>query len=326
MFLVSIEDFRFLVALKRHSFSQPLILVPAGLLPTPSPSWATSIGGCQASPLVEASNGGFSLTPQGSTLSLEDQVRVQCEAAPSVKRLDQTETCADKPRLDRGSALPQPPSTSTCGRNITARWFELNYKVAHQALTRMVARRFVTSAAAGMSEDHIQEFIMVMVRRDGFSKRLAEGRGIWISDLLKWAWNQISSQLRNAGRRPLTRHLMSARTTAELKAAKALKPAEITAQPAVSSPSPLYSQYGADYDSAPDECMAIVHSVLQRRRVLKAGIKAEIWKRWVLEGSPAHEIAKAEGLPLGTTQNYLREVKITIAECQQDFIRAFAHH
>ncbi len=324
MIYVSAGNFQFLAALQRHSFRQPHVAVSRQILPSPSEAWQTELGSCRPDGqtlVISTQEASYQLTAQGAGLDL-DTVRIR-----TATQANEVEVLPKKT-----TALPNPPLESTCGKNLTARWIDLNYKQVHKALTKMVAKRFALSAKAGMAEDHIQEYLMVLIRRDGLASRIRDGKKIWMSSIRNWAWNQISSQIRDAGRRPLTRHYMQARTPAEL----AVKGKEVNVKPSPytfktgnqskvrSADGTLFSHYSADYDSAPEECMEVVRAVLRKRKVVRTEIKADIWKRWAVEGLPARQIAEEKGITLGTTQNYLREVRSAIADSREDFIKALA--
>jgi len=116
------------------------------------------------------------------------------------------------------------------GTNMTARWVKehLTPQPGEKAppllklLRSSLAQRCPVSASAGQIEDHIQEFILRFIQRDGLRSRLLGGKKITYTHLATYATRSAYNDIRNRATEPVCREVFGARTEQERKKAKEL--------------------------------------------------------------------------------------------------------
>jgi hypothetical protein len=78
-----------------------------------------------------------------------------------------------------------------------------------------VSRKCRKSADLGIVEDHIQQYFMRLIHRNGLRKKLEAGQKITYTHIASYAVNSAITDIRDASTNPVTREAMGARTSQE---------------------------------------------------------------------------------------------------------------
>jgi len=103
------------------------------------------------------------------------------------------------------------------GPNLTAKWVEKNYRPLYERLSTYLTRKMPVSAELLKVDDHIQEFFVNLIKRDGLKTRIEDGRSIPYSQVCAWAKRSAYSEIRDEGTEPVCRILHGALTKKEVQ-------------------------------------------------------------------------------------------------------------
>lgn len=130
-------------------------------------------------------------------------------------------------KLNGVSLMPQamvpPVKKKTTGPNVTSKWFTKHLTPAkgeaESELMRMMKGALIKhlplSARRDLIEDHIQNFMVRVIRRDSFATMIASGEEIPYSKVASYCVNSGRSDARDMGTEPVCREMMGARTDKE---------------------------------------------------------------------------------------------------------------
>jgi len=106
----------------------------------------------------------------------------------------------------------------------TARWLDAALKSTnlHETLKQAISYKLPRSAAAGLVEDHLQDNYLLWMEQDALAKHIdIEAREVTIpSNVRWWAVKNSYKSIRAAGREPVLRELLGAKTETDLKREK----------------------------------------------------------------------------------------------------------
>lgn len=229
--------------------------------------------------------------------------------------------------------------TNTRCANFTAQWLGENYTEVVETIQKRLSWRYRRSVDSGQFDDHVQQFLMVLIRRDALQKRLDEGKPITVSCIVSWAGNNFSSQIRDSARRPLTRLYMGALLPHERKA-KEDEPLEtvplaqegtghsqlclqaVDRTTEVSKGDWMVSSETPDVADAKDHCLAVVEGILEDKNVSDLDFKLDVWQRWHTLGCTIREIAAEKGVEPRVASKHLKAVKAALDERRLDVVQA----
>lgn len=120
------------------------------------------------------------------------------------------------------SLVPQ-VKKKPAGPNVTSKWFTKHLTPARgeseSELMRMMKGALIKhlplSARRDLIEDHIQNFMVRVIRRDAFATMIASGEEIPYSKVASYCVNSGRSDARDMGTEPVCREMMGARTDKE---------------------------------------------------------------------------------------------------------------
>jgi len=118
---------------------------------------------------------------------------------------------------------PDDHRRSAPDKNYTSEWLSTHLRPTGRsgesklmrAMKAAVRSKCPISAQSDKVEDHIQEFLLKLVRRDGLRKKILAGDKITYSHLASYAVRSAWTDARNAGTEPVEREMYGARTERE---------------------------------------------------------------------------------------------------------------
>lgn len=195
-------------------------------------------------------------------------------------------------------AVPlSPPKPS--GPNETAQWLNVHMtpkpgekrSVLHRKMLMSLSRKFPNSVRFQFLEDHIQNFMLRLIRRNSLAKHIAQGE-VHYGKIVAYCLNSARSDIRDSGMDPGSRELYGARTEKEHKEATGDEPVVI--------PVTLREQMTAEVPKLSaemefDETWARIQELVREA-------KPGAWKRYAsilvmkMQGWSVKEIARKEGV------------------------------
>lgn len=117
----------------------------------------------------------------------------------------------------------KPEVKTSTGPNVTSQWFSTHLtpprgrseSVLMGMMKMALAKHLPISSQRGLVEDHIQNFMVRVIRRDSFALVLAEGEEIPYSKVTYYCVNSGRTDVRDMGTEPVCREMMGARTDHE---------------------------------------------------------------------------------------------------------------
>jgi len=106
-------------------------------------------------------------------------------------------------------------SSQPTGKSLTVQWVEQQGPMLIDRLRSYLRGKMPRSAAMSKLDDHVQQFLMNMIRRNALASRISNGEKIPISHVCGWCLRSAYSDIRNEGREPVTRTLHGALTPNE---------------------------------------------------------------------------------------------------------------
>lgn len=107
-------------------------------------------------------------------------------------------------------------------RNTTARWLERHLRpkngvesVLMRMIKHSIRRKCRISAEAGLVDDHVNEYLCRLIRRDALRKKIEEGVEITYTHIASYAVRSAITDIRDSSTNPITRELLGARTDKE---------------------------------------------------------------------------------------------------------------
>lgn len=115
--------------------------------------------------------------------------------------------------------VPKRPNTP----NTTAKWLGKHLRPPsgqtesdlYRMMRAALCKRLPVSANADMIDDHIQNFMVRVIRRDAFAKMLADGGSVPYSKVVAYCVNSGRTDARDMGVEPVCREMFGARTEKE---------------------------------------------------------------------------------------------------------------
>lgn len=105
-------------------------------------------------------------------------------------------------------------------KNATSRWLDANYCKIQPVLAAAILRKLPVSASAGLTEDHVNNYIVRMIERDALAERIQAGLTITASHVATYAVRSAYTDIRGMATDPVTRIMLGARTEQERKRSK----------------------------------------------------------------------------------------------------------
>jgi len=106
--------------------------------------------------------------------------------------------------------------------NLTAKWIEKQGQPLIDKLIVWLGSKMRRSEELGQIEDHVQQFLLNMVKRDSLRTALLTGESISLAKIKGYVYNQGKTDTRNNGRNAVCRAIHGALTPKEVKARKTL--------------------------------------------------------------------------------------------------------
>lgn len=121
---------------------------------------------------------------------------------------------------------PKPKRASNPNRNLTAEWLTEHLTPEpgqsesdlHRRIRFTLAKKCRLSASRDMLDDHVNQFVVRLIQRDGLRKKLEAGEKIHYSTIATYAVNSAFTDIRDFGTDPVTREGYGARTPKERQA------------------------------------------------------------------------------------------------------------
>ena len=196
------------------------VMTAIGMDPTHLPSrWVEKGSNRQTKALDCVRSAVKSLRTQASPL-LTQPARCQWALTPEGEK-DARRLNGLPPRL---VVVPSPkPPKPMVGPNTTAGWLGDHLTPArgqkesklYGMMRSALCKRLPVSANAGMVEDHIQNFMLRVIRRDAFARMLNDGRTLPYSKVVAYCVNSGRTDARDMGTEPICREMFGARTEKE---------------------------------------------------------------------------------------------------------------
>lgn len=101
------------------------------------------------------------------------------------------EVYADEFVAPAAVVAPAPPREAAPGANITGRWLADNWARVYPHLQRAVSRRMLASVNAGLVDEHVNQFMVKMIKNDSLAPFLNAGMEVKLSVLAVWV-QQVS--------------------------------------------------------------------------------------------------------------------------------------
>lgn len=246
----------------------------------------------------------------------------------------------------QGPIKPKAEKLGDPDKNYTSEWLAKHLRpapgqtesVLMKKMRAAVRAKCPISASAGKVDDHVQEYLLKLVRRDGLRKKILAGSKITYSHLASYAVRSAWSDARNAGTEPVERELYGARTERERRNwAKEGKPETRRTK----ADKRIVWGRGADGEvgvvGVVDKACGVDLSFQQRKDFeamwsrVEAVMRAKkplAWKRYagILKmrylGFSADEIAKAENVSTFRAASLIQEAKKAIRAVGADALRA----
>ena len=290
MLSLSLEALSFLRALRRHSHMQAYVEVPSDLLPGFTPICREELLGAHL--VTEGNEGTFSLTRLGL--------------------------------LTDPATVPVKFGTHDYG-NLTARWIREHHHELVPSITKTLTRKYKRSVNAGIIEDHIQHFLMTMIRRDTLHDRICRRETIYISQVRSWCVNNVNSQIRDSAREPVMRLFLGAKTAKERAAEEARGLPANMVEVTQSTIGNFDDEEGPELipsERLKADCLGLVRELLDAHDVENFDDKLELWEECVLRDSPVEEVAERHGLSAWMATRHIRQVKKVLRENRDEFSAA----
>lgn len=106
--------------------------------------------------------------------------------------------------------------TLSAGPNATARHLGQHWNKYVDRIRQHLRRKMPRSAEFDKIDDHMMNYMVRVISRDGLRKRLEEGRTVPPSQLQGWARRSAYTDIRNEGRKPVCRVFSGALTKKEI--------------------------------------------------------------------------------------------------------------
>lgn len=203
---------------------------------------------------------------------------------------------------------PEPVPVPT-GPNLTSQWLaeHLTPPKGEQdselmlILKGALTKHMPISARRGIIEDHIQNFMVRVIRRDSFAAMLQAGEPMLYSKVASYCVNSSRSDARDMGTDPVCREMLGARTDKERRQPPPPEPPEVTVHMSYgwSDPTTMMSDPNQDFEAVWNR---LEDAVMERR--------PRAWKlyapvlRLKAEGFSAQEIAEQQG----TTRSHITKM------------------
>jgi hypothetical protein len=250
--------------------------------------------------------------------------------AERVARLAATWNITQKGREHAG--LVSGPKAKKAPANATAKWLDQQLKFKkgeperqlHRKMRITLSKRLPVSANTDQVEDHIQNFLLRMIRRDAFAKHLESGRCLPYSKVVAYCVNSGRTDARDMGKEPVCREMFGARTEKERR----LRAAD-TADPAFGEPTagewdtdgnivppndiPMTEEEAGDFDALWSRIETIVYDR-----------KPQAWERYTgllamkAQGYTIREIAEHEGVSRNRAASMLAEARRHVRDGRAD--------
>jgi hypothetical protein len=252
-----------------------------------------------------------------------------------------------KPGIRQAPSKPRPNLTTKPKCNLTSKWLSKHLTPrkgqAESDLMRSmkvaVRSKCPVSATTGKVDDHVQEFLLKLVRRDGLSKKISAGQNVTYSHLASYAVRSAWTDARNAGTEPVERELYGARTERERREWKLTgKPAHnhlVRASDRIiwggGDEGPSHIVGVVDATQPPDESFQQrkdFESMWARVEVLMKAAKPQAWERYAgilrmkYQGYTTGDIAAKENVSQHRAASMIQEAKSAIRLVGVEGLRA----
>lgn len=112
--------------------------------------------------------------------------------------------------------------------NATAAWINKQGMRLFENLREAVGRKFPASRSLNLVEDHVQNWLLKVIRNDGLRKHIEEKTHAQLMNFCQWCcYNQCATDFRSMGHNPASRETSGARTRKEVAAARMVTFAEM---------------------------------------------------------------------------------------------------
>lgn len=112
------------------------------------------------------------------------------------------------------------------GQNATSRWLSLHAKAVYDSLAKHLNAKMQRSGELNLLEDHIQEFLARLVRKDTLAPFLASGETPKLASLRVWVYQSACTELRRMGVDAAMRASRNAKTSREVQKGAAFMPVQ----------------------------------------------------------------------------------------------------
>jgi len=126
--------------------------------------------------------------------------------------------------------------------NLTAKWIEKQGQPLIDQLRVWLGGKMRRSQVLGQVEDHVQQFLLNMIKRDSLREALLTGDKISFAKVKGYAHNQGRTDTRDASRNPVCRAIHGALTPKEVKEYRVRKPLTVrSTQPSKAHENPNFT-------------------------------------------------------------------------------------
>ena len=218
------------------------------------------------------------------------------------------------------------------GPNVTAKWLndQLKFKRGeperqlHRKMRIALSKRLPVSANTDQIEDHIQNFLLRVIRRDAFAKILMDGRTLPHSKVVAYCVNSGRTDARDMGKEPVCREMFGARTEKErrLRAVDGATPAfgdpsvgewDTDGNLVLPEGAPMTEEEVLDFDAIWSRIETIVYDR-----------KPQAWERYAgllalkMQGYTTREIADKEGVSRNRVASMLAEARRHVRDGREE--------
>ena len=193
------------------------------------------------------------------------------------------------------------------GPNATAQWLAKNWASLRPKLIAHLENKLRTSRAINVIEDHVQEFVVKLIRGDVLAEHLASGKKVLDSVLRVWVFQAACTEFRGWGTDASLRETRGALTARERAgvhmAVQSSDPAKEVCSPRdIGDPSETTRDLYDPSEGSAETWLLLRERVETHRRTIQKAVPAGSAERYmtvvdaILSGMPRRELASHTGI------------------------------